>query len=121
MNEQPHIEGNDKLVIETLQSALKIDQDNAEMQHMLKVAEEEYKEDYTVAKDDPERVRFETLFNWMIKDGAEFDKMKVRYYAPDYRGVHAARDIKKGETEGANKDARVELKWKRRKTSTLKP
>lgn len=38
------------------------------------------------------------MFKWMIKDGAEFDKMKVRYYAPDYRGVHAARDIKKGET-----------------------
>lgn len=34
----------------------------------------------------------------MKKDGAEFDKLKVRYYAPDYRGVHAARDIKKGET-----------------------
>lgn len=98
MNEQPHIEGNDKLVISTLQEALKIDPDNQEMQTMLRVAEEEYKEDYTVPKDDPERVRFETLFKWMINDGAEFDKMKVRYYAPDYRGVHAARDIKKGET-----------------------
>ena len=31
-------------------------------------------------------------------DGANFDKLKLRYYAPDYRGVHAARDIKKGET-----------------------
>jgi len=34
----------------------------------------------------------------MKHDGAQFDKMKVRYYAPDYRGVHASRDIKKGET-----------------------
>ena len=34
----------------------------------------------------------------MIEQGANFDKLKVRYYAPDYRGVHAARDIKKGET-----------------------
>ena len=34
----------------------------------------------------------------MKKDGAEFDKLKVRYYSPDYRGVHAARDIAKGET-----------------------
>lgn len=38
------------------------------------------------------------MFSWMKKDGAEFDKLKVRYYSPDYRGVHAARDIKKGET-----------------------
>ena len=34
----------------------------------------------------------------MKVDGAEFDKLKMRYYAPDYRGVHAARDVKKGET-----------------------
>lgn len=33
----------------------------------------------------------------MKKDGANFDKLKLRYYGPDYRGVHAARDIKKGE------------------------
>jgi len=45
-----------------------------------------------------EKARFETLFDWMRNDGAEFDKLKVRYYAPDYRGVHAAREIKKGET-----------------------
>ena len=34
----------------------------------------------------------------MKQDGANFDKLKLRYYAADYRGVHAARDIKKGET-----------------------
>ncbi len=34
----------------------------------------------------------------MRTDGAQFDKLKMKYYAPDYRGVHAARDIKKGET-----------------------
>ena len=45
-----------------------------------------------------EKVRFESLFQWMKDDGAEYDKLKMRYYAPDYRGVHAARDVKKGET-----------------------
>ena len=34
----------------------------------------------------------------MKAEGANFDKLKMRYYAPDYRGVHAARNIKKGET-----------------------
>ena len=34
----------------------------------------------------------------MKEGGANFDKLKMRYYAPDYRGVHASRDIKKGET-----------------------
>ena len=45
-----------------------------------------------------EKVRFETMFNWMVKHGSNFDKLKMRYYAPDYRGVHAAANIKKGET-----------------------
>ena len=45
-----------------------------------------------------EKVRFETLFSWMKEGGANFDKLKMRYYAPDYRGVHASRSIKKGET-----------------------
>lgn len=48
--------------------------------------------------DAEEKERFEKLFKWMTKDGAQFDKLKMRYYGPDYRGVHAARDIKKGET-----------------------
>ena len=34
----------------------------------------------------------------MLEGGANFDKLKMRYYAPDYRGVHASRNIKKGET-----------------------
>ncbi len=38
------------------------------------------------------------MFTWMKSEGANFDKLKMRYYAPDYRGVHAARKIKKGET-----------------------
>lgn len=45
-----------------------------------------------------EKKRFDRLFSWMKKDGADFEKLKMRYYAPDYRGVHAAREIKKGET-----------------------
>lgn len=34
----------------------------------------------------------------MREGGSQFDKLKIRYYTQDYRGVHAARDIKKGET-----------------------
>ena len=44
-----------------------------------------------------EKDRFDALFKWMKEEGADFTKLKLRYYAPDYRGVHAARDIKKGE------------------------
>lgn len=33
----------------------------------------------------------------MREGGSTFDKLKIRYYSADYRGVHAARDIKKNE------------------------
>ena len=45
-----------------------------------------------------EKERMETLFSWMKDGGSEFSKLKMRYYAPDYRGVHASHDIKKSET-----------------------
>jgi hypothetical protein len=48
--------------------------------------------------DHPERNRFNKMLNWMKEGGAEFSKIKIRYYSADYRGVHASRDIKKGET-----------------------
>ena len=45
-----------------------------------------------------EKDRMETLFKWMKEGGSQFSKLKMRYYAPDYRGVHASHEIKKGET-----------------------
>lgn len=47
--------------------------------------------------DHPERARFEHMLEWLKNGGSEFSKLKIRYYTADYRGVHAARDIKKGE------------------------
>jgi hypothetical protein len=38
------------------------------------------------------------MLKWLHDGGSIFDKLKIRFYTPDYRGVHAARDIKKGET-----------------------
>lgn len=38
------------------------------------------------------------MLKWLKEGGSTFDKLKIRYYSADYRGVHAARDIKKGET-----------------------
>ena len=64
---------------------------------MLEYAEKELVEDQNVPVQE-EKDRFDALFDWMKTDGALFDKLKLRYYAPDYRGVHAAREIKKGET-----------------------
>ena len=51
-----------------------------------------------LSKDDPERMRFQALLDWMVEDGAEFEKLKLRFYDKNYRGVHMARPCKKGET-----------------------
>ena len=37
------------------------------------------------------------MLKWLADGGSKFDKLKIRFYTEDYRGVHAARDIKKGE------------------------
>ena len=83
--------------IECFAKAVELDETNTDISDLLNFAREEFKEDNLVPVA-AEKERFETMFTWMLENGANFDKLKVRYYAPDYRGVHAAKDIKKGET-----------------------
>lgn len=92
----PHRETCIDQCVLTLEEAIRQDPENVEISKMLVDAREEMKEDQHVPVQ-AERTRFETLFDWMKSDGANFDKLKLRYYAPDYRGVHAARDVKKSE------------------------
>lgn len=58
---------------------------------------EEDKADNWLSNEHPERKRFDALLKWMQEGGSTFEKLKIRYYSPEYRGVHAARDIKKNE------------------------
>ena len=88
----------DERAIETLKDGLKLDPENEDIKTLLKEAEEEYKEDHNLPKDNPEVMRFDKMLKWLKDGGSQFDKLKIRYYAEDYRGVHAARDIRKGET-----------------------
>ena len=88
----PHIEGSAKEAIDLLTKANSIEPENEPIKELLDFAVAEAKEDDYLPVPE-EKVRFETMFDWMKKDGAEFDKLKMRYYAPDYRGVHAAREI----------------------------
>lgn len=63
---------------------------------MVEVAQE-IDQDNKLPHDHPERKRFQKLLDWMSKNGADFSKLKLRYYTEDYRGVHAKQDIKNGE------------------------
>ena len=59
---------------------------------------EEIEQDNLIPLDHPERKRFQNLLDWMQEGGADFSKLKLRYYSDNYRGVHASRDIQNGET-----------------------
>ena len=37
------------------------------------------------------------MLDWLRNGGSVFDKVKLRYYSENYRGVHASQDIKNGE------------------------
>lgn len=101
----PHVAFSDKMAMETLKQGLDIalqtnpgDPIVKEMEQCLVATSKEYQMDNLLAVDHPERARFERLIEWMRSGGAQFNKMKLRYYSADYRGVHAARDILEGET-----------------------
>jgi hypothetical protein len=66
---------------------------NEEMSKILEEVLEEWKIDQTLPDDHPEKKRFNTLIDWLKSGGSNFDKLKLRYYSEDYRGVHAARNI----------------------------
>jgi hypothetical protein len=84
--------------MEVLKEGLTHEPENQDILKLLKELKEEYEEDNNLALDHHERVRFENMLKWLSEGGSTFEKLKIRYYGPEYRGVHAARDIKKGET-----------------------
>jgi len=88
----------EKEAMDSLKQGLAIEADNESLASLLKEIEAEYEEDNKLEVDHPEKVRIETMLSWLKGGGSQFDKLKIRYYSADYRGVHAARDIKKGET-----------------------
>jgi len=55
---------------------------------------EEIKFDNVIAKDHPERVKIDKLIDCMHREGAEFSKIRLRFYESTHRGAHAACNIK---------------------------
>lgn len=84
--------------MEALKKALELEPTNDEYKKLFEETKNEYEEDNSIPLDHPERQRFEKMLKWLKEGGSIYDKLKIRYYTADYRGVHAARDIKKGET-----------------------
>ena len=83
--------------LEVLKKGLEFEKENEQILKLIMDIDEEYKTDNSLPYEDPERQRFEKMLTWLKQGNSKFDKLKIRYYGPDYRGVHASRDIKKGE------------------------
>ena len=77
---------------------MELEPGNQEFKKLFEETKQEIEEDNSIPLEHPERQRFEKLLKWLKEGGSIYDKLKIRYYTADYRGVHAARDIKKGET-----------------------
>ena len=54
-----------------------------------------YKEEIGVEYKDINMEKIEAFTKWLHDGGAKFDKVKMKYYGKDYRGVHAFKAIKK--------------------------
>lgn len=75
---------------------MELDPENEQAKQLYEECKSEWDEDHTVSEDNPEKQRFTRLESWLRDGGSKFDKLKIRFYTPIYRGVHAAKRIRVG-------------------------
>ena len=56
-----------------------------------------YEKEHGLPYGHPTMEKIETFIKWMKDNGAKFDKISMRYYAQDYRGVHTVKKIQQNE------------------------
>ena len=83
--------------LETAEQALKLDTENDAVKELYEECKSEWDDDNVVDESNPEKQRFAKLENWLRDGGSKYDKLKIRFYNPIYRGVHAATRIKVGD------------------------
>lgn len=80
--------------LETSAKALELEADNEAARELYEECKSEWDDDHTVEEDNPEKQRFGRLEKWLNDGGSKYDKLKIRFYNPIYRGVHAAKKIR---------------------------
>ncbi len=56
-----------------------------------------YEKSYGLPYGHPTMDKIERFVRWMEENGAKFNKIRMRYYGPDYRGVHTTEAIQPSE------------------------
>ena len=80
--------------LETCSQALNLEPDNEAVKELYEECKNEWDDDNVVDEENVEKKRFNKLENWLKEGGSKYDKLKIRFYNPIYRGVHAAKRIK---------------------------
>lgn len=80
--------------LETAAKALELEPDNEPARELFEECKAEWDDDHTVSEENPEKQRFARLEKWLSEGGSKYDKLKIRFYNPIYRGVHAAKKIR---------------------------
>ena len=87
--------------LERLEDAVKcVEENQKNFPELAKIFEDlkrKYKEEYGLEYQNDTMKKIEKFVKWMNENGAKFSKIRMRYYAPDYRGVHAIKKIENGE------------------------
>ncbi|CAI2360645.1 unnamed protein product [Moneuplotes crassus] len=79
------------------EKAIEIDPDNEHARELYEECKQEWDDDHTVEESNPHKQRFNRLETWLKEGGSKYEKLKIRFYNPIYRGVHAAKKIRAGE------------------------
>jgi len=83
--------------LEAARTGYEVSGKNEVFEKLVEEIEKEYKEDNKFPADDPEMIKIRDLCDWLQTGGAIFDKLKIKYYEKNYRGVHSSQIIKANE------------------------
>ena len=83
--------------LKSAEKAIELDSENKQAQEIYEECKSEWDDDHTVEESNPHKQRFNKLEQWLKDGGSQYDKLKIRFYNPIYRGVHAAKKIQTGE------------------------
>ncbi len=85
-----------------LEDAVRAIQENLKLspslEGLLAAYTKKYKDEYGLEYGNPTMEKIECFTKWMKDNGAKFNKIRMKYYGPDYRGVHCYKSIHQRET-----------------------
>lgn len=80
--------------LKSSEKAIELDPENENARGLYEECKQEWDDDHTVDEENPHKKRFNRLETWLAGGGSRYESLKIRFYNPIYRGVHAAKRIR---------------------------